>query len=43
MRRRIVAGNWKLHGSRAFATPLVEAIAAGNELSRAPLQDAAAG
>ena len=29
MRRRIVAGNWKLHGSRAFATPLVEAIAAG--------------
>lgn len=30
MRRRIVAGNWKLHGSRAFATPLVEAIAAGH-------------
>lgn len=29
MRRRIVAGNWKLHGSRAFATPLFEAIAAG--------------
>ncbi len=23
MRRRIVAGNWKLHGSRAFATRLV--------------------
>ena len=29
MRRRIVAGNWKLHGSRAFATRLVEDIAAG--------------
>ena len=29
MRRRIVAGNWKLHGSRAFATELVDAIAAG--------------
>ncbi|MET0329736.1 MAG: triose-phosphate isomerase [Luteimonas sp.] len=29
MRRRIVAGNWKLHGSRSFATALVEAIAAG--------------
>ena len=29
MRRRIVAGNWKLHGSRAFATPLIEALAAG--------------
>ena len=28
MRRRIVAGNWKLHGDRAFATALVEAIAA---------------
>lgn len=28
MRRRIVAGNWKLHGSRAFATGLVGAIAA---------------
>jgi triosephosphate isomerase (TIM) len=26
MRRRIVAGNWKLHGSRAFARELVEAI-----------------
>ncbi len=29
MRRRIVAGNWKLHGSRAFAGDLVDAIAAG--------------
>ena len=27
MRRRIVAGNWKLHGSRAFATSLVGQIA----------------
>lgn len=29
MRRKIVAGNWKLHGSKAFATELVTAIAAG--------------
>lgn len=29
MRRRIVAGNWKLHGSRAFATELVGGVAAG--------------
>lgn len=29
MRRNIVAGNWKLHGSRAFARDLVEAVAAG--------------
>ena len=29
MRRRIVAGNWKLHGSRAFATELVGGLAAG--------------
>ena len=28
MRRRIVAGNWKLHGDRAFAHGLVDAIAA---------------
>ena len=28
MRRRIVAGNWKLHGSRGFATALVGQIAA---------------
>ncbi|AKC87719.1 triose-phosphate isomerase [Pseudoxanthomonas suwonensis] len=29
MRRRIVAGNWKLHGTRAFATSLVGGIADG--------------
>lgn len=29
MRRRIVAGNWKLQGSRTFANALVEGIAAG--------------
>jgi triosephosphate isomerase (TIM) len=29
MRRRIVAGNWKLHGTRAFATALVAEVAAG--------------
>jgi triosephosphate isomerase len=29
MRRRIVAGNWKLHGSRAFAAELVGGVAAG--------------
>ncbi len=29
MRRRIVAGNWKLHGSRDFATGLVGGVAAG--------------
>ena len=28
MRRKIVAGNWKLHGSKAFATELVGAISA---------------
>ena len=28
MRRKIVAGNWKLHGSRSFATDLVGQIAA---------------
>ena len=28
MRRRIVAGNWKLHGSRAFATELLDEVAA---------------
>lgn len=33
MRRRIVAGNWKLHGSRAFATELVGAVAAGLPLA----------
>ena len=29
MRRRIVAGNWKLNGSRAFATELLGGVAAG--------------
>ena len=29
MRRKVVAGNWKLHGSKAFAADLVTAIAAG--------------
>ncbi|WP_313274114.1 triose-phosphate isomerase [Stenotrophomonas sp.] len=29
MRRKIVAGNWKLHGSRDFATELVGKVAAG--------------
>lgn len=29
MRRKIVAGNWKLHGTRGFATELVSAIAVG--------------
>lgn len=29
MRRKLVAGNWKLHGSRAFARDLVEGIVAG--------------
>ena len=28
MRRRIVAGNWKLHGDHAFAHALMDAIAA---------------
>ena len=28
MRRKIVAGNWKLHGTRAFATQLVGELAA---------------
>ena len=27
MRRRIVAGNWKLHGNRAFAASLLDAVA----------------
>ena len=30
MRRKIVAGNWKLHGDRAFAHQLVDAIVAGS-------------
>ncbi len=29
MRRKIVAGNWKMHGSRSFATELVAAVAVG--------------
>ena len=29
MRRKIVAGNWKLHGSRDFATSLVAGVVAG--------------
>lgn len=32
MRRKIVAGNWKLHGSRDFATELVGKVAAGMPL-----------
>lgn len=30
MRRKIVAGNWKMHGSRASAKALLDAIAAGS-------------
>ena len=30
MRRRIVAGNWKLHGDRAFAASLLDALVAGD-------------
>ena len=30
MRRRIVAGNWKLHGDRAFAQALIDALAAAD-------------
>ena len=29
MRRKIVAGNWKMHGSRAENAPLIEAVVAG--------------
>ena len=29
MRRKIVAGNWKLHGNRQFATALVREVATG--------------
>ncbi|MFP5373522.1 MAG: triose-phosphate isomerase, partial [Gammaproteobacteria bacterium] len=28
MRRRIVAGNWKMHGDRAFAIRLLDEVAA---------------
>jgi len=34
MRRKLVAGNWKMHGSRAANTPLVEAILASPQLER---------
>ena len=33
MRRKIVAGNWKLHGSRDFATGLVAELVAGLPIS----------
>ena len=33
MRRKIVAGNWKLHGSRDFATRLVAEVVAGLPIS----------
>src|SRR3546814_13595288 len=33
MRRRIVAGNWRLHGSSAFATELRGGLAAGLPLA----------
>jgi triosephosphate isomerase len=33
MRRKIVAGNWKLHGSRQFATALMEEVAQGLPLA----------
>ncbi len=33
MRRRIVAGNWKLHGSRAFAQALLAEVCAGLPLA----------
>ena len=35
MRKTIVAGNWKLHGSRAFATGLVGQIAVYGPARRA--------
>ena len=37
MRRKIVAGNWKLHGSRDFATGLVTELVAGLPLERVEL------
>lgn len=33
MRRKIVAGNWKLHGNRAFAADLVGALVAAPEVA----------
>jgi triosephosphate isomerase (TIM) len=35
MRRKLIAGNWKMHGSRAENAPLVEAILASPQLERA--------
>ena len=32
MRRKLVAGNWKMHGSRADNGPLIEAILAAPNL-----------
>ena len=29
MRRKLVAGNWKLHGTRGFATALMDELVAG--------------
>src|ERR1700676_1518776 len=34
MRRKLVAGNWKMHGSRADNGPLIEAILAAQNLER---------
>ena len=34
IRRKLVAGNWKMHGSRALNTQLVEAILASPQLER---------
>ncbi|MGA2564192.1 MAG: triose-phosphate isomerase, partial [Steroidobacteraceae bacterium] len=34
MRRKLVAGNWKMHGSRATNAPLVEAILASEQPER---------
>jgi triosephosphate isomerase len=34
MRRKLVAGNWKMHGSRAENAPLVEAILSASQLER---------
>ena len=32
MRQKIIAGNWKLHGSRTFAAELVEALVAAGPM-----------
>lgn len=34
MRRKLVAGNWKMHGSRAENAPLIDAILASSQLER---------